>query len=219
VSRSNGAIGTFIHNGLDRIDNEIRAYTIENTRPCCKTCNTAKLTLSLDDFRELVIKVYNTLVVQKRSPAVYITELLKIPDTELPKSPIRALVSEWKWLIIKQRKKPWSLTDAQAAWLSQQPCFYCGKKPSQLRKKCIYSGIDRIDSKKGYEIGNVVPCCKSCNIAKNTMTIGQFRDWVTAVYLHWLLPNINTVSNSKPEQPLVAPKTVLTNANLQATAE
>jgi hypothetical protein len=188
---------TFIYNGINRVDGRIKAYTIDNSVPACKACNYAKYGQTLDYFRELVIKVYNTLVVQRRSPAVYATELLKILDTELPPSPVRSLVVEWKWLA-KQRKKLWSLTNAQAAWLSQQPCFYCGKKPSQLRKKCIHSGLDLIDNEKGYEIGNVVPCCKACNIAKNTMTIDQFRDWVTAVYLHWVLPNTPNNEQIKP---------------------
>lgn len=43
--------------------------------------------------------------------------------------------------------------------LWQKPCYYCG----DLVKN---GGMDRIDSSKGYYIGNVVPCCKRCNIMK-----------------------------------------------------
>ena len=34
--------------GLDRVDNTIRSYTLENSRPCCGSCNTMKGELSLE---------------------------------------------------------------------------------------------------------------------------------------------------------------------------
>ena len=33
-----------------------------------------------------------------------------------------------------------------------------------------YNGVDRKFNKKGYEIDNVISCCKICNIAKNNNT-------------------------------------------------
>lgn len=42
-----------------------------------------------------------------------------------------------------------------------------------LNGKCIYCGdsnnigLDRIDNTRGHEIGNVVPCCYECNVARN----------------------------------------------------
>jgi hypothetical protein len=47
--------------------------------------------------------------------------------------------------------------------LIMQPCEYCG---GQLNKQGL--GLDRIDNSKGYIPGNVVPCCKNCNIMKNS---------------------------------------------------
>jgi hypothetical protein len=43
------------------------------------------------------------------------------------------------------------------------PCEYCG---GQLNEQGL--GLDRIDNLKGYIEGNVVPCCKTCNIMKNS---------------------------------------------------
>lgn len=45
-------------NGIDRIDSKI-GYTAENTIPCCKHCNTAKNTMSQEEFRNWVIKIYD----------------------------------------------------------------------------------------------------------------------------------------------------------------
>jgi hypothetical protein len=182
----------YLYNGIDRIDST-KGYTIDNVVSCCKACNFAKRVMSSEQFSSLISTIYTTLVIQKQSPAHYMSELSSVPDKELPKSPIHTLVAEWK-RGARLRNKSWQLTDAQAAWLSKQPCFYCGKTPSQLRKRHIYSGIDRIDNTKGYQIDNVVPCCRDCNFAKKAMTFDQFKDWVTAVYLHWVLPNNATTT-------------------------
>lgn len=44
-------------NGIDRIDSSV-GYTEENTVPCCKYCNTAKSTMSKDEFMSWIKKVY-----------------------------------------------------------------------------------------------------------------------------------------------------------------
>lgn len=81
--------------------------------------------------------------------------------------------------------------------LSKSPCKYCGleyskeiedrlnesKKGARLSDhtlKC--NGIDRVDSSLGYSKDNSVPCCKYCNIAKNTMSKDEFYKWVKRVY-------------------------------------
>jgi hypothetical protein len=68
-----------------------------------------------------------------------------------------------------------------------QPCYYCGEvdKRNTMTQNCnrkkfidgitdeeiaMYevpcNGIDRVDSKKGYEVDNCVPCCMQCNYMK-----------------------------------------------------
>lgn len=57
-------------------------------------------------------------------------------------------------------------------------CFYCGKNPvvkNTENSKNGYSyasgsGLDRFDNKKGYIVGNVVPCCSPCNLDKGTLS-------------------------------------------------
>lgn len=74
--------------------------------------------------------------------------------------------------------------------LSESPCYYCGLPKSSFlvdRSKnsdftIYYNGLDRIDSSKGYMLDNVVPCCKHCNIAKNTMSQKDFMGWVKRIY-------------------------------------
>lgn len=60
------------------------------------------------------------------------------------------------------------------------PCFYCGGDLSR-----IGHGLDRIDPDFGYIRGNVRPCCKRCNLAKNDMKEKEFHQWLTRVLSYW----------------------------------
>lgn len=51
-----------------------------------------------------------------------------------------------------------------------QPCKYCGDYSDNLK----ISGVDRIDSDKGYEISNCIPCCTFCNQAKSDYSVQYF---------------------------------------------
>jgi len=84
-----------------------------------------------------------------------------------------------------------------------EPCYYCGNK-HDIKKIRIggnnrnktyllkINGIDRIDSKKGYLIDNVVPCCATCNKAKNVMTKKEFLSWIERVYKHSIENKLET---------------------------
>ena len=61
-------------------------------------------------------------------------------------------------------KRIFSLTIEQFKEIISKPCHYCGTKPFrniQYRGNDKYksNGIDRINPSRGYEPGNVVPCC------------------------------------------------------------
>lgn len=43
-------------NGIDRLDNK-RGYEIDNLVSCCDTCNKAKLAMSVDEFRNWIVRV------------------------------------------------------------------------------------------------------------------------------------------------------------------
>jgi hypothetical protein len=70
-----------------------------------------------------------------------------------------------------------------------QNCFYCGRPPSNtvtIRRleKVVgnYSGVDRISPLEGYTKTNCVPCCRLCNESKRTMTLEEFKKWISKVY-------------------------------------
>lgn len=77
--------------------------------------------------------------------------------------------------------KDWTLTDDEAVSLITGDCTYCGRPPrvsGTTHKYIPRNGIDRINSNKGYESGNVSSCCPRCNIAKNDQTLNEFQQQI-----------------------------------------
>lgn len=105
----------------------------------------------------------------------------------------------------RDRNLDWNLSYDDVVEIIQKPCFYCGTEKSNhfTTKHCKegydYNGIDRVDSRKGYEINNVVPCCKTCNVAKNNMNQKDFILWVhkVAQYTKRLLKECTQQNNLK----------------------
>ena len=56
VSKSKGAYGDYIYNGIDRVDSNI-GYIFENCVPCCKLCNMAKKEYPVEEFKEWIAKL------------------------------------------------------------------------------------------------------------------------------------------------------------------
>lgn len=86
------------------------------------------------------------------------------------------------------RKRDFNLTKSQFKALICKPCVYCGQLPTTVEShggyhgKFVYNGLDRVDNSVGYSEDNVVPCCRTCNTAKRTMTVDEFKQWIDRVY-------------------------------------
>jgi len=82
----------------------------------------------------------------------------------------------------KIRSFAFKLTLEEVRKLLLSNCYYCGSQPStefkdylvKHRKSILYTGIDRLDNKKGYFSSNVVPCCKICNSMKSNRNFDDF---------------------------------------------
>lgn len=92
----------------------------------------------------------------------------------------------------KHRDLEWNLTYDDFCMITARPCHYCGSPPhhvstarcrrtSQKPATYVYTGIDRVDSGMGYIGGNCVPCCRTCNVAKNDMSTLEFYLWLNRV--------------------------------------
>ena len=73
-----------------------------------------------------------------------------------------------------------TLTFEEFKVLRLLPCHYCGGELPSLG-----SGMDRIDSSKGYSKENCLPCCSACNRAKSDLTTTEFKAHIRRIYEHW----------------------------------
>lgn len=107
------------------------------------------------------------------------------------------------------------------AIISQLPCYYCTVPPNRVKNTMrayrerdknslhkfgyeagnfTYNGIDRIDSSLGHVVGNIVPCCWTCNIMKLDLGLEEFLRQVLRINSRIaLLHGINA-----PETPIDA---------------
>uniref|UniRef100_A0A6M3JWE5 Putative HNH endonuclease n=1 Tax=viral metagenome TaxID=1070528 RepID=A0A6M3JWE5_9ZZZZ len=98
----------------------------------------------------------------------------------------------------KRKQLDFELDKDSFRLLTQQPCFYCGREPSQISGDAeanglfIYNGIDRLDSTKGYIMDNCVTACGDCNLAKRRLTVEQFLDLVRRIYHYRTLDETDT---------------------------
>lgn len=69
------------------------------------------------------------------------------------------------------------------------PCFYCGGLGA--------IGLDRLDSSVGYEKGNIVSCCSTCNMMKGILNPHDF-----VFQCKKISENSNTVPDLLPDKGL-----------------
>jgi len=109
--------------------------------------------------------------------------------------------------VAKSRNLCFELTKDYFRSLTDSPCDYCGRLPSQVRIVVrkngahVYNGVDRIDNSVGYAVGNCVPCCKICNWMKGTKTRDEFLQACHAVVAHSEKHNGKEISSKSNQTP------------------
>jgi hypothetical protein len=97
----------------------------------------------------------------------------------------------------KKEGHKFELTLKEFKDITSKVCAYCGIEPLTVsateRSKKIkiikytlykYNGIDRIDSSKGYEKGNINPCCQWCNFIKRERSVEELKEHVNRIYIY-----------------------------------
>lgn len=101
----------------------------------------------------------------------------------------------------KNRDLDFNLSFEQFKLLITSSCYYCNTEPSNIYYKSYYNikynGVDRKDNKKGYEIDNVVSCCKICNIAKNNNTYEDFLEWIAKLVKKEITELVKSIPNNE----------------------
>lgn len=77
-----------------------------------------------------------------------------------------------------RRGLSFTISDQFAITLFYDACHYCHKTSEQNKR---LMGIDRVNNDIGYELGNVLSCCKQCNRAKRDDTLADFVSMCTNV--------------------------------------
>lgn len=90
----------------------------------------------------------------------------------------------------QRRKLVWSISDEEFVEIASHPCYYCGAKPIRKRFRpgyasdTMFNGVDRVNNDEGYWLGNLVSCCKACNLSKRTRSVKEFCTWAARLYHH-----------------------------------
>lgn len=89
------------------------------------------------------------------------------------------------------RSLAFTLTDEEFFAIGTQDCTYCGTGPRKMAAPKTYygeyyfTGLDRIQSDKGYTLDNVLPCCKDCNYMKQEDSNEQFAQQIVKIHDFW----------------------------------
>jgi hypothetical protein len=78
--------------GIDRVDNSIRAYTINNCRPCCGSCNDMKGEFTLEEF------------LNKCTSIVKVCSIKTLPQIPMPEDPLKQVFDKGGLMPAEERK-------------------------------------------------------------------------------------------------------------------
>jgi hypothetical protein len=157
-------------NGIDRVDNS-KGYSKENCVACCEICNRIKHVYDKNFFIDKC-----KILSKNKEPS---EEFYKKWNIYYHKSKPQNFVN-YKNLAENKRKLKFNISKEEWDKLTQESCYLCGYKNT----KGI--GLDRIDNTlREYNITNVKPCCGSCNIMKNELTLDVFLEKIQKVATKW----------------------------------
>jgi len=148
----------FIYNGLDRLDG-LKGYDEFNVVTSCKKCNYLKWDRTKQQFIQWLIRINkNKIRIQfykKDSNAI----------NGCGKD-FRSLYNKYIKLCAEKRAYSFKIEFNDFCFLVQQRCYYCGAEPNTVCGDSLYNGLDRVENDVGYELTNVVSCCRGCNTSK-----------------------------------------------------
>lgn len=150
----------------------------------CHYCNTEKIMSAVN------IKKRNSCGCQRNKSSEWKRIGPKNMPWQLPpgEAARRNLQYQYKRGALK-RNLEYTLTEEQFTELVTGDCFYCGDKDTNTVKgqgktsgDFHYTGIDRVDSLKGYTKENSVSCCWMCNNMKGTTPMKDFINHIKKIH-------------------------------------
>lgn len=147
-------------NGLDRVNN-LKNYENGNIVSCCINCNKLKNNLSIENWENYIIRLKEYMNNNKNT--FFDHNCLTKQSYTIGRR------FSWYKTSAKRRNVEFNLTKEQFSSFKNVPCHYCGTITNVI-------GLDRMNNNKGYEISNIVSCCKICNSGKQTMPYNEWKE-------------------------------------------
>ncbi len=191
--------------GIDRINNDIGYYS-DNVASCCFKCNRIKLNSSINyiinNFNIISNNasklINNSFIQNNKDEEKIIIEHNEKCDCFTNKNYVSSIQDRTIKIVknrLVHRKVGIDITnDFLKKIIFSNRCFYCEKEICEvgnLFKRNGYGinlckiralGVDRIDSNIGYMCGNVIECCKYCNILKSDYSVSDFSNVTKNIY-------------------------------------
>ena len=181
------------YNGIDRVDSNI-GYIKENSVACCSACNFMKGTKTVDEFLKII----------KYILAINLKIFIPL-DSETKKLFVCGNNAKYYRFLneCKRREINNEITEEVYDYIVTQPCNYCKNNFENGSR-----GIDRINSSIAYIMGNVTPCCYTCNVMKNILNSDTFFEHLNKIYNFKILKKINKEDKTFREKILEMCKNV-----------
>ena len=97
----------------------------------------------------------------------------------------------------KSRDLEFDLSYEDFCAIRYQPCKYCGGEVTT-------TGIDRVDSSRGYTKDNCVACCRDCNLEKNDRSVAYWFAHMQKILEHNGIQTFNFVGKYDLDKRLQA---------------
>lgn len=162
---------------------------------CKKICKECEIEKDCSEFHKMKGCLYGVRTVCKECRKKEKEEYCNRPEVKLRakenyqknKQSMRKRLKVYYWTLVsqyhqylkmaKKKNRFFSLSKEDCEEYYNTNCYYCGDEYKGLR-------MDRIDSSKGYEKGNVRPCCWRCNSMKNDLTEEDFFNKIKTIIKH-----------------------------------
>lgn len=184
-------------------------------RYCSATCKCKNVNLKCECGKEISVPVFRANRIKKISnkwtcrecsaKKVGLKNIGKIASNRLPNSQggFNSLFGSYK-KSANERGILFNLSKEEFAVFTKEDCHYCGTEPNSNKwsngnkekqlnaPPYVYNGLDRVDSSKGYEIGNIVACCATCNRMKLDHEYNFFIEHIEKISMNMTLKSIKT---------------------------
>lgn len=183
--------------GFDRMNPFPHEYSDENTVLCCKACNYAKGSFTVDEFVQACHNVWNfqsnhecakeyipyRMIIRKPANAPDTGPSANAWTREDVTNYTNQMGDAWRMRVVTykncmnyhqfkyfagRRGYDFEISKPVFDALTSKGCFYCGYE----NVCCI--GLDRVNNEQGYTADNVVPACTTCNFMKRNLTKEEF---------------------------------------------